>query len=42
MTNTPFSSSSPRLPDKLRQALDIIRPVLQQDGGDMELVEEET
>jgi Fe-S cluster biogenesis protein NfuA len=36
--NTPCSASNPRLPGELRQALDIIRPVLQQDGGDIELV----
>ena len=39
MTHKPFTSSNPRLPEELRQALDIIRPVLQQDGGDIELVE---
>jgi Fe-S cluster biogenesis protein NfuA len=35
----PCGSSVPRLPEGLRQALDLIRPVLQQDGGDIELVE---
>ena len=39
MPDKPFSSSNPRLPEELRRALDIIRPVLQQDGGDIELVE---
>ena len=39
MTDKPFNFSNPRLPEELRQALDIIRPVLQQDGGDIELVE---
>jgi Fe-S cluster biogenesis protein NfuA len=29
--------SNPRLPEELRQALDLVRPVLQQDGGDIEL-----
>ena len=38
MTNNPLNAN-PRLPDELRQALDIIRPALQQDGGDIELVE---
>jgi len=40
MTHKPFTSSNPRLPEELRQALDIIRPILQQDGG-VEHVEEE-
>jgi Fe-S cluster biogenesis protein NfuA len=39
MTDKPRNSSNPRLPEELRQAHDIVRPVLQQDGGDIELVE---
>ena len=39
MADKPRAPSSPRLPEELRQALDIIRSVLQQDGGDIELVE---
>jgi len=38
MTDTPCNSFNPRLPDELRQAFDSIRPILQQDDGDIELV----
>jgi Fe-S cluster biogenesis protein NfuA len=37
--NKPRDSLAPRLPAELRQALDLVRPVLQQDGGDIELVD---
>ena len=39
MDDTPCDVSHLRLPEELRQALDMIRAVLQQDGGDLELVE---
>jgi Fe-S cluster biogenesis protein NfuA len=36
---TPCDASALRLPEELRQALALVRPVLQQDGGDIELVD---
>ena len=39
MTDKLRDSSASRPPAELRQALDMIRPILQQDGGDIELVE---
>ena len=38
MTDSHFKTSNPRLPPELWQALDIIRPVLQRGGGDIELM----
>jgi len=39
MTDKPLGPLAPRLPEELRQALDLVRAALQQDGGDIELVE---
>ena len=39
MKDKPCNSANPRLPEEFGQALDIIRHILQQDGGDIELLE---
>ena len=38
MTDKPGGPSAPLLPEELGRALDIVRSVLQRDGGDIELV----
>jgi Fe-S cluster biogenesis protein NfuA len=39
MSDSPASSDGPRLHDQVQAVLDLIRPAIREDGGDLELVQ---